>query len=642
MVEKQVSVRLQAVGGGQLKAEFQAIGAEAQKSFGQITQGARAGGVGLDDVGQRVQAFVRQIDGGMDVSRALAQQVPMLLSGFGLLGVAMGTGVTVAMPFFSSLIDGADNAEELNTNVKELTESVKAYDAAAKAASATPLELFADFGGAAGQAKEVLEIQRQIAAARAENALGQASGSIASFLGGDANRIEAYRAQIRQMKAELEAVRNNPPLAVDFDFAAAEADIAKLQGRLDRMNAEVVENLSYSLDVSTDSAARIVEALGAVAEASDAAPRDQAAAMADLRQAIINAVSAGGQLSDETLLLMERLTDAELAALGLAAVDLAGPIGAGAAEAGVLATNLWDAAAAQAAFDRANATYSGRGGDPRQWMDGNAKPFVPSPEVVKQADAMLNPGPNRTGGGGGGSRISEVEREAARIYDQTRTAAEKYKIELAELNKLHASGHLDTETYNRAVAKLGEELNKTGDLGKQAASAIRSAFDNLFDDPKQALKDLAKQLAQMAIYQQLAKSLPNIFGGGGLIPLMNANGNAFDRGVVQAFASGGVVTGATMFPMRGGMGVMGEAGPEAIMPLTRVGGKLGVAAAGGGGGSNVQVNVVNKNGGEVTTSERRGPNGERILDVEISRSIGSGRQDKVLGRFGNRPTPVIR
>ena len=51
------------------------------------------------------------------------------------------------------------------------------------------------------------------------------------------------------------------------------------------------------------------------------------------------------------------------------------------------------------------------------------------------------------------------------------------------------------------------------------------------------------------------------------------------------FAKGGVVSRATAFSMQGGMGVMGEAGPEAIMPLTRgPGGKLGVAAHGGGGG----------------------------------------------------------
>ena len=69
-------------------------------------------------------------------------------------------------------------------------------------------------------------------------------------------------------------------------------------------------------------------------------------------------------------------------------------------------------------------------------------------------------------------------------------------------------------------------------------------------------------------------------GGGGFMALFNANGNAFDRGV-SMFASGDVFNSPTAFGFGGGrMGVMGEAGPEAVMPLTRLpGGKLGVQSS---------------------------------------------------------------
>ena len=61
-----------------------------------------------------------------------------------------------------------------------------------------------------------------------------------------------------------------------------------------------------------------------------------------------------------------------------------------------------------------------------------------------------------------------------------------------------------------------------------------------------------------------------------------AQGGAFSQGRVMPFADGGVVRGATTFPMRGGTGLMGEAGPEAIMPLARgPDGKLGVRADAG-------------------------------------------------------------
>jgi hypothetical protein len=643
MAEKQVSVRIKAEGAGQVKAEFQSIGSEAQKSFGNIDRGARGGGQALQNVGFQVQDFAVQVAGGTDVSRAFAQQLPQLLSGLGLVGVLFGTVAAVAIPLFAAFGMGADKAKELEESVKTLGTAMSALRSASQAAAAKPVELFGDFGAGFEQAKEVLAIQREIAAARAENALDQAAGSIAGFLGNDAERIDAYRQKIKELQNDLAAVRANPPLAADFDFSQAEADIAKLQGRLEKMQSEAVENLAYGMDVTAESATKIVEALGAVGEASG--PRAQAEAMSALRDALVAAAQESGVMSDELLAVLQNLTDAELAALGLAAVDIAGPISAAVGPASALAANLWDAAAAQSAFNRANSEYGkvDARGDPREYMPGGAKPFTPSAEVIKAADEMLNPRPRRGGGGGGGGGVSEADREAKRIYDQTRTAAEKYAIELEKLNALHEAGKLDTDTYSRALEKLGKDLDKTEGLGKKAASAIRGAFDNLFDDPAQALKDLSKQLFQMALYAQLAKSMPNIFGSNGIIPLMNANGNVFDAGQVQAFAAGGIVSSATMFPMKGGLGVMGEAGPEAIMPLTRVGGKLGVAAAGGGGGVLVKNEVHNYSGAPVTQSEGRGPKGETIIRTIVGKQIADGSHDGPMrSRFGNRPNPMKR
>ena len=92
----------------------------------------------------------------------------------------------------------------------------------------------------------------------------------------------------------------------------------------------------------------------------------------------------------------------------------------------------------------------------------------------------------------------------------------------------------------------------------------------------------------------LAKLLGSLLGGGGGLGSLigglvgSANGNVFDQGHVLQFAGGGVVNSPTLFPMRGGLGLMGEAGPEAIMPLARGrDGKLGVR----GGGSNITVNI---------------------------------------------------
>ena len=72
-----------------------------------------------------------------------------------------------------------------------------------------------------------------------------------------------------------------------------------------------------------------------------------------------------------------------------------------------------------------------------------------------------------------------------------------------------------------------------------------------------------------------------------------AKGGAFVQGQVMPFARGGVVSQPTAFPMRGGTGLMGEAGPEAIMPLTRgPDGSLGVRASGGGQPVTVVMNIT--------------------------------------------------
>jgi lambda family phage tail tape measure protein len=100
-------------------------------------------------------------------------------------------------------------------------------------------------------------------------------------------------------------------------------------------------------------------------------------------------------------------------------------------------------------------------------------------------------------------------------------------------------------------------------------------------------------------------------GTGGLY----AQGGVFEHGNIIPFAHGGVVDGPTLFPMARGMGLMGEAGPEAVLPLKRLSsGNLGVEAA---GGPQVTVNVINKAGAQVKTKEKRDPRGGLTIDVII-------------------------
>ncbi len=126
------------------------------------------------------------------------------------------------------------------------------------------------------------------------------------------------------------------------------------------------------------------------------------------------------------------------------------------------------------------------------------------------------------------------------------------------------------------------------------------------------LSGLLRMMTQMLIIAPIAKSLSQaisgIAGAGGgfggfMFELLGGGGGmffkqgaAFSHGRVTPFARGDIFNSPTLFPMAGGMGLMGEAGPEAVMPLARGrDGKLGVVAS-GSSAPNVQIVIKNETG----------------------------------------------
>lgn len=201
------------------------------------------------------------------------------------------------------------------------------------------------------------------------------------------------------------------------------------------------------------------------------------------------------------------------------------------------------------------------------------------------------------------------------------------------------------------VAKAHTELDKSVHKTKDTLKDIKFVFTNAFSSMENSIVDFAKtgkfafadfassimeDLLRMIIRLKISIPLMQaMFGasggaGGGALAGMFASGGAFTGGV-QKFASGGVVSSPTVFPMAKGMGLMGEAGSEAIMPLTRTAnGDLGVKALGGGSGGTI-VNIYNESGSEAEVSESTNGNGQQQIDVmirqSVNRGIGSGEFD---------------
>lgn len=172
--------------------------------------------------------------------------------------------------------------------------------------------------------------------------------------------------------------------------------------------------------------------------------------------------------------------------------------------------------------------------------------------------------------------------------------------------RLDQSGRM-TVAFEAELSRLGQVMGQTGrevsSLTSGFGGGLRRAFEGVvFDGVKlsDALKGIAQSMADTVfavamrpVQQAFAGALAQGVGGmlGGALPF--ADGGAFSQGRVMPFAKGGVVSQPTVFPMRGATGLMGEAGPEAIMPLRRgADGRLGVAAAGGGRPVNVTFNVT--------------------------------------------------
>ncbi len=212
-------------------------------------------------------------------------------------------------------------------------------------------------------------------------------------------------------------------------------------------------------------------------------------------------------------------------------------------------------------------------------------------------------------------------------YDELGSELNGLESDLGEASRM-------TAAFGAELASLRGGMDGTvrdlGNLESGISRGLRRAFDGLaFDGMKlaDALDVLGRSIIDTA-YNSAMRPVTDHFGGlisdginsivSGLMPF--EKGGAFTSGRVTPFAKGGVVSGPVTFPMRGGMGLMGEAGPEAIMPLTRgADGRLGVRAQ-GGGASQVVMNITTP---DVVGFQRS----QGQIAAQMSRMLGRGQRN---------------
>lgn len=186
-----------------------------------------------------------------------------------------------------------------------------------------------------------------------------------------------------------------------------------------------------------------------------------------------------------------------------------------------------------------------------------------------------------------------------------------------------------TRTLGRLQGAAAETGTEVEGLSRGMTRGLKRAFDGVVldgDRLSDALKGIGRSLVD-SVYAAAVKPVSQGIGGTltqGLTSLLGgafADGGAFVQGRVTPFAKGGVVSRPTAFPMRSGTGLMGEAGPEAIMPLSRgADGRLGVKAEAGRAPS-VTINV--------TTPDVEGFRRSRSqVAAEMSRALGRGSRNR--------------
>ena len=623
----------------QLEAAYQRAGTSANRTntfINQFGEGARIAGVktnrfGLyaQQVGYQVGDFFVQIQSGTNAFVAFGQQATQLAGLLpGLAGAIVGIGISVATMFLSAWSRAKDATEDTTESISNLSDAItslntiqrtvaddfesnltKAFENSSTSVAKLLRSLKeAEFAAAMEPVKNVID-DITIGIDQVDIALDTIVG-FQKMIDEGKTLDEIQKSILRDAKA---LVQENLSLAIAYvDVRKAIDEIAKSETTKDlivnfaaaleqaqQLGGPIADKLVKALIDAAKEAGILEEILSMADDATDGASDN----MGKFKKALSGAVS-------EALKLRDALQDVQRA--GLEQSDRITILRAQIAAAQRGASP--EAAAAQAE----TAIRLGRAG---------ATPDVIAPiaaeagqaaaleaELRKQLSDLLRP---ETGGAGGAATADDflsMFPELQRAYEQAQKDAKAYNEEVQILDSALKAGKISQQEYNSYVDQAAEAYGQTSLAAQQyenallqmantTSQAMSDAMMSIVDgtkSAKDAFSDMARIIIKKAFEMAVINPILNaIFGGvTGFTQLpafgaAAANGAAFQSGNVVPFANGGVVGGPATFPMSGGRtGLMGEAGPEAIMPLKRgKDGKLGVVAEGGGVNQTLIFNI---------------------------------------------------
>jgi hypothetical protein len=612
-------------------------GVFANSAAGMQVVGKRANRAGVlaQQAGYQFGDFAVQVQSGTNIMVAAGQQATQLVGTFSMLakttkGIMAFSALGVIIPVITGIAAAFMRTKEA---ADDSSLAVKAFEERLKTAKEETVEMaeklrflqsgfgteseFALHEDFAAASAELERLESRLATAKGPDTYFESEANKLSYIGilEDAIVLQgqekdlaeaALKTYLETLAAlELEEFQRQENLRLQEE---AEAAAERYQTLVDRTNASYEDQVDLLTLIKAkgedhaDVARLRFEQEGRRMGLLDAELALHVSQQMILRQIVLETEAA----AVEAALVRDGLSESVVEAMKLAGIDLSEGITPAVLAAGLLATNL--GIAYGRALGIVNMENTGFMDDEDLAMSGQV--VTGSATDRYDRDTLLGMGyteaylksvgmgPPSTGGGGSDpfdqaaylkslqeeanfkESLVGINDEAVANMERRREITKRIEDEGLVADEERILNILLTEAATRKAIEAEEQRQATFD---KVSGHIESAFMAMVDGSKSvedAFKGMIRSILLDVYQQSVAKPMANAITSW----LGFKDGGAFSGGNVIPFANGGVVSSATMFPMAGKQtGVMGEAGPEAIMPLKRgANGKLGVQVQGGG------------------------------------------------------------
>lgn len=612
--QQEMLIRLQVEAGQAIKQME-----TASKSVGDLTTAANNSQRPMRQLQQNVRNasyqltdFAVQVQGGQSAMLAFSQQAPQLLAGFGAIGAAVGLIAALAPAAVQGILAITKDSKTLEESLKGVEEAMKGLKSTFDFTDRKNLDpLIEQYKTANEETRKLILSNLELNVAIAKVAANDLKVSLGNSIQEGIDQLGFFK---RRWIEVQDLIANRPALGDARSYEIKPEETLRIGFGISQQQLDNIKQLQEDFNAAKISATDFFASVSKVYLATEKPTKDFTAWVQGLQKA----TKAQRELE--------------------------------------LATKEYEGALERLRQGNTT-TVKAEEQAQKEWEKASDKEID---QISKQFEAL-----------------EKLRQQRLKEADALRAATnplQAYSIALEKARVLLNDNIISQDEFNNAVYRAETVLANSNKLVNGLGDALSNAFSGAIIGGKsfsQVMNGLANDIqaaiVKIMIIEPLIRQLKLSMVGSGLFSFgpgssttptssgptpgyeglyiggTAANGKVVSSGRMTPFANGGIVNGPTIFPMANGAGLMGEAGPEAIMPLKRgADGKLGVS---GGGGGTV-VNVYNQSGAQTDVQESTSSDGGRQIDIYIKQAvekiISTGGMDKTmqstygLNRIGRR------